>query len=104
MVRFGKPETVLVELDKAIDVDDVYAHIEVSHDEVKAEEKIEAAMKEENMEMKYFWGSTLYNFDDLPFKLDGSYVDFNHTERVEKVVGIGFQPGLYQGKVKGASC
>ncbi|KAJ1438242.1 Rossmann-like alpha/beta/alpha sandwich fold [Sesbania bispinosa] len=71
MVRVGKPETVLVELEKAIGANYVYAHIEVSHDEVKAEEKIEAAMKEENVEMKYFWGSTLYHVDDLPFKLDG---------------------------------
>ncbi|KAJ1407529.1 Rossmann-like alpha/beta/alpha sandwich fold [Sesbania bispinosa] len=70
MVTVWKPETVLIEMDKAIDADDVYAHIEVSRDEVKVEEKIEAAMKEENVEMKYFWGSTLYYIADLPFNVD----------------------------------
>ncbi|MBA0802521.1 hypothetical protein Gohar_012806 [Gossypium harknessii] len=70
VVRIGKPESVLVELAKAIGADAVYAHREVSHDEVKAEEKIESAMKEEGVEVKYFWGSTLFHVDDLPFKLE----------------------------------
>lgn len=70
VVRVGKPEDVLVELVKAVGADAVYAHREVSHDEVKSEEKIEAAMKEEGVDVKYFWGSTLYHVDDLPFKLE----------------------------------
>ncbi|XP_054802087.1 blue-light photoreceptor PHR2-like isoform X2 [Prosopis cineraria] len=70
VVRIGKPETILVELAKAIGADAVYAHREASRDEVKAEERVEAAMKEENIEVKYFWGSTLYHLDDLPFKLE----------------------------------
>ncbi|GFY98698.1 photolyase/blue-light receptor 2 [Actinidia rufa] len=70
VVRIGKPETVISELAKEIGADAVYAHREVSHDEVKAEEKIEAAMKEEGIEVKYSWGSTLYHVDDLPFKLE----------------------------------
>jgi hypothetical protein len=70
VVRVGRPETVLVELAKAIGADAVYAHREVSHDEVKAEDKIEEVMKDEGVEVKYFWGSTLYHLDDLPFKLE----------------------------------
>ncbi|XP_010259530.1 PREDICTED: blue-light photoreceptor PHR2 [Nelumbo nucifera] len=70
VVRIGKPEVVLVEMARAIGADAVYAHREVSHDEVRAEDKIEAAMKEEGVEVKYFWGSTLYHVDDLPFKLE----------------------------------
>ncbi|KAI4301420.1 hypothetical protein L6164_034701 [Bauhinia variegata] len=86
VVRIGKPETVLVELAKAIGADAVYAHREISHDEVKAEDKIEAAMKEENVEVKYFWGSTLYHVDDLPFKLEdmpSKYGGFR--EKVQKL-------------------
>ncbi|KAI3753440.1 hypothetical protein L2E82_25492 [Cichorium intybus] len=37
----------------------VYEHREVSHDEVKGEEKIETTLKDEGVEVKYFWGSTL---------------------------------------------
>ncbi|KAM0969845.1 hypothetical protein ACFX15_017436 [Malus domestica] len=86
VIRIGKPDTVLMELAKAIGADTIYAHIEVSRDKVKEEEKIEAAMKEENMEVKYFWGSTLYHAHDLPFMLEDmptKYGDFR-----EKVNGL----------------
>ncbi|KAK8711514.1 hypothetical protein V6N13_146796 [Hibiscus sabdariffa] len=86
VVRIGKPESVLVELAKAIGADAVYAHREVSHDEVKAEEKIEAAMKEEGVEVKYFWGSTLFHVDDLPFKLED--MPSNYGGFKEKVKGL----------------
>jgi deoxyribodipyrimidine photolyase len=86
VVRIGQPETVLVELAKAIGADAVYAHREVSHDEVKAEEKIESAMKEENVEVKYFWGSTLYHLDDLPFKVED--MPSNYGGFKEKVQGM----------------
>ncbi|KAM0981295.1 hypothetical protein ACFX2A_014644 [Malus domestica] len=39
VVRIGKLETVLVELAKAIGADAIYAHREVSRNEVKEEEK-----------------------------------------------------------------
>ncbi|OMO81936.1 hypothetical protein COLO4_23340 [Corchorus olitorius] len=86
VVRIGKPESVLVELAKAIGADAIYAHREVSHDEVKAEEKIEAAMKEEGVEVKYFWGSTLFHVDDLPFKLED--MPSNYGGFREKVKGL----------------
>lgn len=86
VVRVGKPESVLVELAKAVGADAVYAHSEVSHDEVKAEERIEAAMKEENVEVKYMWGSTLYHIDDLPFKLED--MPSNYSGFREKLRGL----------------
>ncbi|XP_020204347.1 blue-light photoreceptor PHR2 [Cajanus cajan] len=86
VVRVGKPETVLVELAKAVGADAVYAHREVSHDEVKAEERVEAAMKEENVEVKYFWGSTLYHVEDLPFKLEDMPSNYGgFRDRVQKL-------------------
>lgn len=69
VVRIGKPESVLLEMVKAVGADAVYMHREVSHDEVKAEERIEAAMKDEGVEVKSYWGSTLYHIEDLPFDL-----------------------------------
>ena len=86
VVRIGKPETVLAELAKAIGADAVYAHREISHDEVKAEEKIETAMKEEGIEVKYFWGSTLYHVDDLPFKMEDMPTNYGGFK--EKVQGL----------------
>lgn len=86
VVRVGKPETVLVELAKEIGADAVYAHREVSRDEVQSEDKIEAAMKEEGLEVKYFWGSTLYHVDDLPFKLEEMPTNYGGFR--EKVQGL----------------
>ncbi|KAG0453616.1 hypothetical protein HPP92_024920 [Vanilla planifolia] len=70
VVRIGRPETTLVDLARAVGADAVYAHQEVSHDEVRTEERVEKAMEAEGVEVKYFWGSTLYHIDDLPFQLE----------------------------------
>ncbi|KAL8143053.1 hypothetical protein V2J09_016085 [Rumex salicifolius] len=86
VVRIGKPETVLVELAKSIGADAVYAHREVSKEEVKSELKIENAMKDEGIEVKYFWGSTLYHMEDLPFKLENMPTNYGGFR--EKVKGL----------------
>ncbi|KAF5937346.1 blue-light photoreceptor PHR2-like [Camellia sinensis] len=86
VVRIGKPEMVLVELAKAIGAEAVYVNREVSNEEVKAEEKIEAAMRDEGVEVKYFWGSTLFHVDDLPFKLDEMPTNYGGFR--EKVQGL----------------
>lgn len=86
IVRIGKPESVLVELVKETGADAVYAHREVSHEEVKGEEKIEEASKDEGVEVKYFWGSTLYHVDDLPSKLEEMPTNYGGFK--EKVQGL----------------
>lgn len=86
MVRIGRPESVLLEVVKAVGADAVYVHREVSHDEVKAEEKVEEVMKDEGVEVKYFWGSTLYHLDDLPFKLEEMPTNYGGFK--EKVKGL----------------
>ncbi|KAL3517433.1 hypothetical protein ACH5RR_020022 [Cinchona calisaya] len=86
VVRIGKPETVLVELAQAVGAEAVYAHREISRDEVKAEDNIEAVLKDEGVDMKHFWGSTLYHIDDLPFKL--TEMPANYGGFREKVQGL----------------
>ncbi|KAF8014919.1 hypothetical protein BT93_H0655 [Corymbia citriodora subsp. variegata] len=84
VVRVGRPEEVLAEMAKAVGAEAVYAHREVSRDEVKSEERIEAAMKEEGVEVKYFWGSTLFHVDDLPFKVEDMPTNYGgFKERVQ---------------------
>ncbi|XP_072996834.1 blue-light photoreceptor PHR2 [Typha latifolia] len=86
VVRIGRPETVLPELARSVGADAVYAHREVSHDEVRAEERVEKAMEKEGVEVKYFWGSTLYHVDDLPFELD--QMPSNYGGFRERVKGV----------------
>ncbi|KAG6535648.1 blue-light photoreceptor PHR2-like [Zingiber officinale] len=86
VVRIGCPEVVLLELARGVGADAVYAHREVSHDEVRAEERVGKAMEDEGIEVKYFWGSTLHHIEDLPFQLEQlptSYGGFR-----EKVTGV----------------
>ncbi|MCI58776.1 blue-light photoreceptor PHR2-like, partial [Trifolium medium] len=50
------------------------------------EEKIEGKMKEENVEVKYFWGSTLYHVEDLPFNLEDMPSNYGgFRDRVQKL-------------------
>ncbi|URD84966.1 FAD binding domain of DNA photolyase [Musa troglodytarum] len=86
VVRIGRPEVVLPELARAAGADAVYAHREVSHDETRVEERIAKAMEAEGVEVKYFWGSTLYHIDDLPFELE--HMPTNYGGFREKVKGV----------------
>jgi deoxyribodipyrimidine photolyase len=71
---------------KSVGADALYAHQEVAHEEMTAEENVIAALKENEVESKFFWGSTLFHIDDLPFKLEempSNYRGFR--ERVQQV-------------------
>jgi deoxyribodipyrimidine photolyase len=69
IVRVGNPEDMLVNLAKSVGASGLYVHQEVTHEEQESEEKVSAVLKDEGVETKYFWGSTLFHPDDLPFKL-----------------------------------
>ncbi|KAD3338174.1 hypothetical protein E3N88_33695 [Mikania micrantha] len=86
IVRIGRPESVLAELVKEVGAEAVYAHREVAHDEVRGEEQIEKVLKDEGVEVKYYWGSTLYHIDDLPFDLKDMPTNYGGFR--EKVKGL----------------
>lgn len=66
----------------------MYAHREVSVDEVRAEERVEKAMEKEGIDVKYLWGSTLYHIEDLPFVLERMPTNFGGFREKVKVVGV----------------
>ncbi|WOL16012.1 hypothetical protein Cni_G24794 [Canna indica] len=92
VVRIGRPEVVLPELARAAGADAVYAHREVSHDEARVEERVGKAMEEEGIEVKYFWGSTLYHIDDLPFELE--HMPTNYGGFKEKLKGVALRKAI----------
>ncbi|KAI5075045.1 hypothetical protein GOP47_0011006 [Adiantum capillus-veneris] len=86
VVRVGKPEEVLVTLAKSIGADALYAHQEVSCEEVVSEKKVSSALQEQGVDVKYFWGSTLFHVDDLPFKLEEMPITYSgFREKVQNV-------------------
>ncbi|XP_062215641.1 blue-light photoreceptor PHR2-like [Phragmites australis] len=70
VIRVGRPEVVIPELARAAGAEAVYAHGEVSRDDCRAEESVRKAAEKEGVDVKYFWGSTLYHVEDLPFRLE----------------------------------
>ncbi|KAL2652078.1 hypothetical protein R1flu_020206 [Riccia fluitans] len=86
IVRIGKPEEVLVSVAKSVGADALYAHMEVAHEEMNSEEKVSAALKDVGVESKYFWGSTLFHVDDLPFRLED--MPSNYGGFRDKVQGV----------------
>ncbi|XP_076884806.1 blue-light photoreceptor PHR2-like [Bidens hawaiensis] len=86
IVRVGRPEAVVTELVKAVGADAVYSHSEVAYDEVKGEVNVEKVLKDQGVEVKYYWGSTLYHVDDLPFKLEDMPTDYGGFR--DKVKGV----------------
>ncbi|KAH7428406.1 hypothetical protein KP509_09G000300 [Ceratopteris richardii] len=86
VVRIGNPEEVLLKLAKAVGADALYAHQDVSYEGMQTEKKVSAALQEEGVDTKFFWGNTLFHIDDLPFKLGdlpATYSPFH--ERVSKI-------------------
>lgn len=92
LVRVGKPEEELPRLAKAVGADALYAHQEVSYEELQAEEKVSAALKEEGVDVKFFWGSTLYHIDDLPFSLE--QMPSNYGGFRDQVQGVRVRPAM----------
>jgi hypothetical protein len=55
VMRVGRPEVVIPELARAAGAEVVYAHGEVSRDEVRAEERGQKVVEKEGINVKYFW-------------------------------------------------
>lgn len=64
IIRSGKPEEIIPQLVEELSVDQVFVHKEVTSEEVNVEEKVEGALK---IPVRYFWGSTLFHPEDVPF-------------------------------------
>jgi deoxyribodipyrimidine photolyase len=88
VVRIGKPEEVLADLARKTGAKTLFAHQEVTHEELQSERKVCAALKDAGVQAKFFWGSTLYHIDDLPFKLEAmpsNYAGFREQVKDLKV-------------------
>ncbi|MGB0930502.1 MAG: DASH family cryptochrome, partial [Chitinophagales bacterium] len=70
IVRWGKPEAVVFALAKYHNVNAVYCHQEATDEEIEVEEQLERNLNNIGISLKYFWGSTLFHYDDLPFSIE----------------------------------
>lgn len=65
VVRVGAPEEIMPQLAAQVHADALYLHEEVTSEELDLEEAVLNKMPEA-LDVRYFWGSTLYDIDDLP--------------------------------------
>ena len=82
IVRTGKPEEILPALTTEYDIDTIYAHKEVTGEEVQVEKYLE---KNTDASIEWCWGATLFHRDDIPYDFDSIPEVFtNFRKQVEK--------------------
>lgn len=69
LLRIGKPEVVIPELVKPLNLTSVYFHQEVTSEERIVERQLATALQPLGVQLQSFWGHTLYHPDALPFDL-----------------------------------
>jgi deoxyribodipyrimidine photo-lyase len=85
VIRQGKPEIIIPEIVDQLKISAVYYHQEVTSEELAVERALKDALSRINVNIKEFWGSTLYHPDDLPFDIQQLPELFtNFRKKVEK--------------------
>ncbi|MGB7487775.1 MAG: deoxyribodipyrimidine photo-lyase, partial [Phormidesmis sp.] len=95
IIRQGKPEEEIPALVKALNIDAVYWHEEVTSEETAVEKNVEKALCELKVTSEVYWGATLYHPDDLPFeigKLPEVFTQFRKAVEKESQVFPPFPP------------
>lgn len=69
IIRTGNPAEILPQLAEEYQVNEVYHHREVAHEETEISEQVEAALWKIKLNLKHFIGHTLYHKEDLPFPI-----------------------------------
>lgn len=82
----GKPEVLLPELARAYGASKVFAHQEVTSEELKVEERVEKALFAQGATLERCWGATLFHREDLPMPVSSLPEVFtNFRKQVEKL-------------------
>jgi deoxyribodipyrimidine photo-lyase len=69
IIRIGNPAEILPQLAEEYQVNEVYHHREVAHEETEISEQVETALWKIKLNLKHFIGHTLYHKEDLPFPI-----------------------------------
>lgn len=89
VVRTGRPEEAIFELAQEVGASYVYANMERTQDEVRAQNALEKNLWSLGLELFFFRGKMLYYTQDLPFPIAHSPDTFStFRKEVERFVGI----------------
>lgn len=86
IIKRGKPEELIPELVQNYDIDLVFAHKEITREEIQVED----ALKEKlGTQLVFSWGSTLFHINDIPFTREEIPDIFtNFRKEVEKKASV----------------
>ena len=89
IIRWGKPEELLPELAEEYGAAGVFAHQEVTDEELKVEDAVEKALFSRNITLELSWGATLYHLEDLPMPIGSLPEVFTQfRKQVEKMADV----------------
>lgn len=89
VIRRGKPEEIIPKFCKDHGIGAVYWHGEVTAEEIRVEKRLKRALRQRDIQVKTFWGTTLHDPEELPFgipKVPEVFTQFRKT--VEKYAEI----------------
>jgi len=69
VIRIGDPSQIIPQLAEEYNINEVYHHREVAHEETEISERVETALWKMKLNLKHFIGHTLYHKEDLPFPI-----------------------------------
>lgn len=70
MVRIGYPEEIIPQLALSLSINEVYTSLEITSEEVAINNSLEEKLEAQQQPLTFFWQSTLYHIDDLPFDIN----------------------------------
>ncbi|MBC8110126.1 MAG: DASH family cryptochrome, partial [Verrucomicrobia bacterium] len=89
LIRVGKPEEIIAELADKQQITAVYASKEVTSEETMIEDVLEQKLWKSKIPLEFFWSSTLFHVDDIPFpivNIPDIFTDFRkETEKTSKI-------------------
>lgn len=89
IIRIGKPEEVIPEMARAHQAEGVFAHKEVTDEEVQIEKNLEKVLFRDGITLEMFWGATLYHLHDLPMPINSLPDIFTQfRKQVEKMADV----------------
>ena len=89
LIKYGKPEKVIPLLCKEYGFTHVFTSKEIAHEEVSAEQKVEAELWKLKIGVSYFWQQTLVHIEDIPFPVNNLPDIFTQfRKKVEKDTSV----------------
>lgn len=79
IVRKGRPEVIIPEIVGEYDIAKVFVQKEIASEEVHVEKEVRKSLGDDQLE--FWWGSTLFHKNDIPFNFDEIPDVFSHFRK-----------------------